>query len=80
MCGWERWLDMAFASTTVFGKYWKKNKVVFPVWEKILLGLTTGSAAWMVLVCAVSLTGHGGIGLWRKLALLLALGITAIFL
>ena len=25
-----------------FGKYWKKNKVVFPVWEKILLGLTTG--------------------------------------
>ena len=58
----------------------RKNKVVFPVWEKILLGLTTGSAAWMVLVCAVSLTEHGGIGLWRKLALLLALGITAIFL
>ena len=58
----------------------RKNKVVFPVWEKILLGLTTGSAAWMVLVCAVSLTEHGGIGLWRKLALLLALGIAAISL
>lgn len=39
----------------------KKDTDLLPVWEKIVLGLTTGSAAWMVFVCMVSLTGHGGI-------------------
>lgn len=42
---------------------------------KIVLGLTTGSAAWMVFVCVVSLTGHGGIGLWRKCGMLLLWGL-----
>lgn len=37
--------------------------------ERIALGLVTGSAFWMAVVCGVSLTGHGGIGLWRILAL-----------
>ena len=52
----------------------KKTRYLLPVWEKITLGLTTGSAAWMVMVCGISLTGHGGIGLWRKIAVVLCVG------
>ncbi len=58
----------------------KKDTDLLPVWEKIVLGLTTGSAAWMVFVCVVSLTGHGGIGLWRKCGMLLFVGIMGICL
>ena len=35
--------------------------------------LVLGSALWMVLVCLVSLTGHGGLMLWRGLAAVMAL-------
>ncbi len=65
------------------GSFGKRRRYMLPVWEKILLGLTTGSAAWMVLVCVISLTGHGGIGLWRKIAavlLVVILGIAGIWL
>lgn len=58
----------------------KKSRYILPVWEKMVLGLTTGSAAWMVIVCAISLTGHGGIGLWRKTAAVLFVGTMAIWL
>lgn len=58
----------------------KKTRYLLPVWEKITLGLTTGSAAWMVMVCGISLTGHGGIGLWRKIAVVLCVGIAAVWL
>lgn len=37
--------------------------------ERLCLGFVTGSAFWMVLVCGISLTGHGGLLLWRVLAL-----------
>ncbi len=60
------------------GNFGKRRRYMFPVWEKILLGLTTGSAAWMVLVCAISLTGHGGIGLWRKIAAVFFVAIVGI--
>ena len=59
-------------------KFGKRRRYMLPIWEKIVLGLTTGSAAWMVLVCAISLTGHGGIGLWRKTAAVLCVVIVGI--
>ena len=31
----------------------KKTRYLLPVWEKITLGLTTGSAAWMVMVLSL---------------------------
>lgn len=40
-----------------------------PAPERGLLGLALGSSAWIVAVCAVSLTGRGGIMRWRLLAL-----------
>ena len=36
--------------------------------ETLALGLVTGSALWMVIVCVISLTGHGGVPFWRILA------------
>lgn len=48
------------------------------VW-KWLMGLVLGSAAWMVLVCAVSLTGRGGLWLWRFLALGIGLWVLLLF-
>ena len=48
--------------------------------ERIALGLVTGSAFWMAVVCGVSLTGHGGIGLWRILALALGFLTAAVWL
>ncbi len=63
-----------------FEKIEKKRRYVLPVWEKILLGLTTGSAVWIVIVCAVSLTGHGGIELWRKIAAAAIVWIAGIWL
>lgn len=35
------------------------------------LSLVTGSSFWIVFVCLVSITGHGGIGLWRLCALVM---------
>ena len=37
------------------------------------MSLVLGSALWIVLVCLVSLTGHGGLMLWRGLAAVMAL-------
>ena len=42
-----------------------------PVAEAAGLDLILGSALWIVLVCAVSLTGNGGLRLWRLLAVAL---------
>ncbi len=40
-----------------------------PAAEAAGMDLILGCALWIVLVCAVSLTGHGGLRLWRLLAL-----------
>ncbi len=42
-----------------------------PLAEGLGLDLILGCACWIVLVCLVSLTGRGGVGLWRVLAALL---------
>lgn len=44
---------------------------VLPLPQQWSFGLVTGSALWIILVCAISLTGHGGIRLWRLLGVLL---------
>ena len=44
-----------------------------PFWQRTSVSLVLGSALWMVLVCLVSLTGHGGLMLWRGLAAVMAL-------
>lgn len=62
---WGRWLRRLISLTI------KENTV-----EEISLSLVTGSGFWMVFVCLVSLTGHGGIGLWRLCAL--GLGAAAV--
>lgn len=49
-----------------------------PFLQRTSMCLVLGSALWMVLVCLVSLTGHGGLMLWRGLAAVMAL--TAVFL
>lgn len=41
--------------------------------QRTSMCLVLGSALWMVLVCLVSLTGHGGLMLWRGLAAVMAL-------
>ena len=46
--------------------------------ETLALGLVTGSALWMVIVCVISLTGHGGVPFWRILALILTAGTLAV--
>lgn len=62
----------------------RKQKLTGKEWENIhwaetmALGLVTGSALWMVIVCGVSLTGHGGIPFWRILALILIMGTLAV--
>lgn len=55
---WGRWIHRLFA--------WKVRQTSV---EELSMSLVTGSAFWMVLVCLISLTGHGGIRLWRVLAL-----------
>lgn len=57
---WGRWIHRLFA--------WKVRQTSV---EELSMSLVTGSAFWMVLVCLISLTGHGGIRLWRVLALVL---------
>ncbi len=42
-----------------------------PTAERLGLDLMLGCALWIVIVCLVSLTGHGGLWLWRTLAALL---------
>ena len=44
-----------------------------PFLQRTPMCLVLGSALWMVLVCLVSLTGHGGLMLWRGLAAVMAL-------
>ena len=44
-----------------------------PFIQRTSMCLVLGSALWMVLVCLVSLTGHGGLMLWRGLAAVMAL-------
>ena len=44
-----------------------------PFLQRTSMCLVLGSALWMVLVCLVSLTGHGGLMLWRGLAAVMAL-------
>ena len=59
----------------------RKNKVVFPVWEKILLGLTTGKRSMDgPCMCSISYRTWGKSGSGESWRWLLALGITAIFL
>lgn len=57
---WGRWIHRLFV--------WKVRQTSV---EELSMSLVTGSAFWMVLVCLISLTGHGGIRLWRVLALVL---------
>lgn len=56
------------------GNNWEKNYRA----ETLALGLVTGSAMWMVIVCGISLTGHGGVPFWRLLALILTVGTLAV--
>lgn len=44
-----------------------------PKAEEASISLVLGNALWMVTVCLVSLTGRGGLDLWRRLAALMAL-------
>ena len=44
-----------------------------PFLQRTSMCFVLGSALWMVLVCLVSLTGHGGLMLWRGLAAVMAL-------
>lgn len=44
-----------------------------PRFEEAGMGLVLGSAFWILLVCLISLTGHGGLFLWRVLAALMGL-------
>lgn len=48
-----------------------------PLAEELSMALVQGSAVWMVAVCLVSLTGHGGLNLWRLLAGLFAAAVMA---
>lgn len=57
---WGRWIHRLFA--------WKIRQSSV---EELSMSLVTGSAFWMVIVCLISLTGHGGIKFWRVLALVL---------
>ena len=50
----------------IFGK-----SSLLPTAERLGLDLILGCALWIVIVCLVSLTGHGGLWLWRTLAALL---------
>lgn len=42
--------------------------VKLPLAEELSMALTLGSGLWLTAVCLVSLTGHGGLNLWRYLA------------
>lgn len=63
---WGRWLHRLIRLSI------KENTV-----EEISLSLVTGSGFWMVFVCLVSLTGHGGISLWRICALTMGAAVAA---
>ena len=47
--------------------------IYLPPAGEFSMGLVLGSALWMVVVCLVSMTGHGGLKLWRLIAAGLAL-------
>lgn len=49
-----------------------------PFLQQTAMSLVLGSALWMVLVCLISLTGHGGLTLWRGLAAVMALMAAAL--
>lgn len=49
-----------------------------PFLQHASMSLVLGSALWMALVCLVSLTGHGGLMLWRGLAAAMALAAVAL--
>ena len=51
----------------------KRLSAPIPFLQQTSMSLVLGSALWMVLVCLVSLTGHGGLMLWRGLAAVMAL-------
>lgn len=57
---WGRWLHRLF-----------RLEIKGTGIESLSMCLVTGSAFWMVFVCLVSLTGHGGLMLWRICALLM---------
>lgn len=61
---WGRWIHRLL-----------RLKVNAPSVESMSMCLVSGSAFWMVFVCILSLTGHGGLKLWRLCAL--ALGLSA---
>lgn len=44
-----------------------------PLVQRASVSMTLGSSFWIILVCMVSLTGRGGMDLWRFLAALMAL-------
>lgn len=52
--------------------------IVLPLAETVSMSLVLGSALWMVLVCLISLTGHGGLTVWRGLAAVMALSAAAL--
>ena len=71
----NRWLMGGRKRTrNLTGKEWENIHWA----ETLALGLVTGSALWMAIVCAISLTGHGGVPFWRILALILILGTLAV--
>ena len=51
----------------------RQMSAAIPFLQRTSMCLVLGSALWMVLVCLVSLTGHGGLMLWRGLAAVMAL-------
>lgn len=68
---WGRWIHRLFS----WKLRWCSDEMRSI--EELSMSLVTGSAFWMVLVCLVSLTGHGGVRLWRILALVLGAAAAA---
>lgn len=80
------WCHQIFLPLVVTGLYtsvliWTGREILrrllrgirLPAVEEGAMGLVLGSSFWILLVCLISLAGHGGLGLWRGLAALMGL-------
>lgn len=74
-----RWLnELLMGGWKKQGEKSENEREMLPPAETLSLGLVTGSAFWMVIVCGISLTGRGGVPFWRVLALMLTVVVSAV--
>lgn len=68
---WGRWMNRLWGLCLKDGAAVSGDPAAGRTVESVSMALVSGSAFWMVFVCLVSLTGHGGLKLWRLAALVM---------